>query len=73
MELIDKVKSLEEKALKRSEMRFKAEKERKRMVKSRLRKSFPIFVLAIKITHNIFGDFPTVEIEFFDTKENYKF
>ena len=65
MELIDKVKLLEEKALKRSQERIQAEKNEKLRQWQDIQQNAPEIALAMKVIANKFGKFASVKIQFF--------
>lgn len=62
MELIDKVKSLEEKALKRSQERIQAEKNEKLRQWQDIQTKAPEIALAMKVIADKFGKFASVKI-----------
>ena len=65
MELIDKVKLLEEKALKRSQERIQAEKNEKLRQWQDIQQNAPEIALAMKVIADKFGKFASVKIQFF--------
>ena len=65
MELLDKVKSLEEKALKRSQERIQAEKNEKLRQWQDIQTKAPEIALAMKVIADKFGKFASVKIRFF--------
>ena len=65
MELIDKVKLLEEKALKRSQERIQAEKNEKLRQWHDIQQNAPEIALAMKVIADKFGKFASVKIQFF--------
>ena len=62
MELIDKVKLLEEKALKRSQERIQAEKNKKLRQWQDIQQNAPEIALAMKVIADKFGKFASVKI-----------
>ena len=65
MELIDKVKLLEEKALKRSQERIQDEKNEKLRQWQAIQQNAPEIALAMKVIADKFGKFASVKIRFF--------
>ena len=65
MELIDKVKLLEEKALKRSQERIQDEKNEKLRQWQDIQQNAPEIALAMKVIADKFGKFASVKIRFF--------
>ena len=62
MELLDKVKSLEEKAFKRSQERIQAEKNEKLRQWHDIQQNAPEIALAMKVIADKFGKFASVKI-----------
>lgn len=65
MELTDRVKSLQEKALKRSQERLQAEKIEKLRQWQEIQQKAPEIALAMKVISEKMGKFASVKIEFF--------
>ena len=65
MELTDRVKSLQEKALKRSQERLQAEKNEKLRQWQEIQQKAPEIALAMKVISEKMGKFASVKIEFF--------
>ena len=65
MELENKVKSLQEKALKRSQERLQAEKNEKLRQWQEIQQKAPEIALAMKVISEKMGKFASVKIEFF--------
>ena len=65
MELTDRVKSLQEKAFKRSQERLQAEKNEKIRQWQEIQQKAPEIALAMKVISEKMGKFASVKIEFF--------
>ena len=65
MELTDRVKSLQEKALKRSQERLQAEKSEKLRQWQEIQQKAPEIALAMKVISEKMGKFASVKIKFF--------
>ena len=65
MELTDRVKSLQEKAFKRSQERLQAEKNEKLRQWQEIQQKAPEIALAMKVISEKMGKFASVKIEFF--------
>ena len=65
MELENRVKSLQEKALKRSQERLQAEKNEKLRQWQEIQQKAPEIALAMKVISEKMGKFASVKIEFF--------